>query len=222
MTTSLQSPLPAGQYTRRTPALEAAARDVAAACAARLTRVAGTHGLLLDASACMPVPTVAGLARWTALRRAEPDGGWRGAVRADATRLPFADDACCVVAACFVGAADASVAAELARVLAPHGTLLVAGFHTRTPWRCGVAAGPWMRALRAAGLDVLPAHRCAAPWPRARGVDGLPHWLVRWSGGVWLLEARRSVLTALPLCRAKARRALEPDTLLPGVRRECA
>lgn len=189
------------------------------ACATRLARVAGTHGLLLDGRV-LPRPVVAGVGCWTMLR---PDGAsakWRGSLRLDVTELPLADDSFCVVLARFTGEADAAFASELARVLAPHGTLLVVGLHPRSFWHRGVAPGRWERALRVAGLDVMPAVRCGAPWPRPRGAQGLPHWLVRGLGGAWLIEARRSVLATLPLRKSAGRRAVEHNTLLPGAHRQ--
>ena len=51
---------------------------------------------------------------------------------------------------------------------------------------------------------------------------GLPQWLVRGAGGAWIVEARRSVLAALPLRRVAAPRAVEHSTLLPGAHRQCA
>jgi SAM-dependent methyltransferase len=138
------------------------------------------------------------------------------------SELPFADDSFCAVLACFSEAADPSAAPELARVLAPHGRLLVAGFHPGSLWRRGVAPARWERALRRAGLDVVPAVRCGAPWPRAAGAAGLPRWLVRAAGGGWIIEARRSVLASLPLRRTPGHRAVEHNALLPGAHRECA
>lgn len=196
--------------------------DIAAFCAARLARVAGTHGLLLDGLG-MPVPQVRGVARWTTLTRPLDAGAaWAGPLQGRLDTLPFADDAFCVVLAGFDATVDVAVAAELARVLAAHGTLLVAGLHPRSLWRRGVGPGRWERALRAAGLDTRSAMRCGAPWPRVRGAAGLPAWLVRAAGGAWVIEARRSVLAALPLRTAAGRRAMEHATLLPGARRECA
>lgn len=196
--------------------------DVAALCAARLARVAGTHGLLL-ADARLQPPAIAGVACWTALRPpADARGRWCGHLCAEPPRLPFADDAFCSVLAAFVGTIDAELAAELARILAPYGTLLVAGVHPRSLWPDGEAPRQCERALRAAGLDVVPAVRCGAPWPRARGAAGLPRWLVRGFGGAWLVRARRSVLTALPVRPSVGRRALDHSALLPGARRQCA
>jgi SAM-dependent methyltransferase len=136
--------------------------------------------------------------------------------------MPFADDSFCAILACFMPDADAAVAAELARVLAPHGSLLVAGMHPRSLWLRGVTPSRWERLLRNAGLDVRPAVRCGAPWPRPRGDAGLPRWLVHGIGGAWVIEARRSVLATLPLRKPAGHRAIEPGTLMPGAHRQCA
>ncbi len=201
--------------------------DATAVCAGHLARIAGTHALLLDAAAD-DAPTLPGVAHWTALHPAKAGGeGWCGPLRADATDLPLADDAFCAVLVRFGGAAGIApegIADELARVLAPHGLLLVADGHPRSLWR-GRAMPPsrWERALRRAGLEVKPARRCGAPWPRARGARGLPRWLVRSLGGAYVIEARRGGVAAIPLRRAAARRrAAEPSALLPGARRQCA
>lgn len=195
--------------------------DISKACAARLARVVGTHGLFLGAIG-MAAPAVAGIACWTTLNPSGAESEWRGPLRTRLDELPFADDSFCAVLACFPDAADVSFAPELARVLAPHGKLLVAGLHPHSLWRRGVAPRRWERALRRAGLDVLPAVRCGAPWPRVRGADGLPGWLVRSAGGAWIIEARRSVLAVLPLRKASKHRAVEHSPLMPGAHRQCA
>ncbi|HEX7348571.1 MAG TPA: hypothetical protein VF264_02820 [Rhodanobacteraceae bacterium] len=198
-------------------------KTVAMECAALLARATGTHGLLLDAIG-VATPRVPGIACWATLRRAPHTDAWYGPLRAELTELPFVDDAFCVVLACGVGGAGGidGAARELARTLAPHGTLLVADLHPCSLWRGGIAPYRWARALRAAGLSTRPATRCGAPWPRAAGVAGLPAWLTRRLGGAYVIEARRSVLAVLPLRTAAGRRSAEPATLLPGARRQCA
>lgn len=203
--------------------MAALSADVSVVCLTRLARVAGTHGLLLD-GAGVRIPRVAGVARWTALRPSADARDWHGPLRARASEFPFADDSFCAVLACFMRCGDAvdAIAAELARILAPHGTLLVVDFHPRSLWRRGVAPGRWERGLRSAGLSVKPAVRCGAPWPRARGAAGLPQWLQHAAGGAYVVEARRSVLAALPLRQLASRRAVESGTLVPGAHRQCA
>lgn len=219
--TGLQSPQPAGRSSHDTAALAALGTDISTVCAIRLARVSGTHGLFLDGIG-MPVPAAAGIACWTMLNPSDTGLVWQGSLRAAPSGLPFADDSFCAVLASFKDAADVSFAPELARVLAPHGKLLVAGLHSRSLWRCGVAPRRWERALRRAGLDVMPTVRCGAPWPRVRGAAGLSGWLVRSAGGAWIVEARRSVLAALPLRRTSAHRVVEHSPVMPGAHRQCA
>ncbi|WIG55775.1 MAG: hypothetical protein OJF61_001563 [Rhodanobacteraceae bacterium] len=217
----MHSQPPAGRASRDAAVFAALGADISKACAARLARVVGTHGLFLDAIG-VAAPALAGIACWTALNPSGAGSEWRGPLRMRLDELPFADDAFCAVLACVPDAADVSVAPELARLLAPHGKLLVAGLHPRSLWQRGVAPRRWERALRQAGLDVLPAVRCGAPWPRMRGADGLPGWLVRGAGGAWIIEARRSVLAVLPLRKTSKHRAVEHSPLMPGAHRQRA
>lgn len=211
------------------PTLDAAMslrRDAAAVCAASLGRVTGTHALLLDAAGA-EVPASPGVARWTILHPARGGTGWDGPLRADSDALPFGDDSFCAVLVRFAGAAGAVpelIAGELARVLAPHGVLLVVDLHTGSFWPGdGMSPRRWERALRGAGLDVAPAVRCGSPWPRARGADGLPHWLVRGLGGAYVIEAHRRSSAAIPLRKAaKRRRKVEHGAFVPGAQRQCA
>lgn len=207
------------------PALAVIGADALRACATRLARVAGTHALMLDGIAGSP-PAVAGVACWTVLHPDRRADGWNGMLRAAADALPFGDDSFCAVLArfaCGAGSEPEALAGELARVLAPHGVLLVAGLHPHSLWRAGIAPGRWERALRAADLDVAPAARCGAPWRRSRGESGLPGWLVHATGGAYVIEAHRRVLNTIPLRRpASTRRAAEATTLVPGAHRQCA
>ncbi|TAN06875.1 MAG: hypothetical protein EPN36_03245 [Rhodanobacteraceae bacterium] len=217
----MPSEQPAPRSDRDRAALASIGADVSAFCVARLARVAGTHGLQIDGMP-MPAPAVTGVACWTGLQPAGSATRWQGSLQADLAELPFADDSFSAVLARFTPGLDPACATELARVLAPHGTLLIAGLHPRSLWHRGVAPGRWERALRATGLDVIPAVRCGAPWPRPRGAEGLPHWLTLSFGGAWVVEARRSVLATLPLRKPASLRAVEHNTLLPGAHRECA
>ncbi len=206
--------------------------DVTALCTPLLTRVTGTHALLLDGANGEP-PASTGYGRWTVLR---PDqgGGWCGELRLDTSYLPFGDEAFCALLVRFVGSAGIApedIAEELARVLAPHGLLLVAELHPHSLWHPrhaegalagGAAMAPrrWLRALAAVGLCVDPAVRCGAPWPRAAGAAGLPRWLVRHLGGAYLLQARKRSLSGVVLRKQPvARRAVEHGTLVPGAHR---
>jgi hypothetical protein len=221
----LQTTMPARQFDTRGPALAALGADTSVLCADRLARVAGTHALVLDGLA-LHEPAVAGVACWTSLHP-DPDGAfWRGPLRAAVDELPFGDESFCAVLVRFAERADVApetIAGELARVLANHGTLLVAGLHPRSLWRAGVAPGRWERSLRMAGLEVAPVRRCGSPWPRANGAAGLPGWLVRGMGGAYVIEAHRRVVTAIPLRKsASSRRVVEAKPALPGAHRQCA
>jgi len=222
----LQTTMPTRKFDTRDLALAAIGADAAAVCAARLARVAGTHALVLDGMP-MAVPAAAGVARWTRLLPASSGTGWDGPLRADADALPFGNESFCVVLVRFAGntsPAPESFAAELARVLAPHGTLLIADLHPRSLWHTGATPGSWERALRHAGLKVSSAMRCGSPWPRAHGAAGMPNWLVRGMGGAWVIEAHPRTSAAIPLRKtpSTARRAAEHGTLVPGAHRQCA
>jgi SAM-dependent methyltransferase len=214
--------MPARPLETQASALAAIGADASALCARRLARAAGTHALVLDGMA-LPEPTVAGVACWTSLQPDPAGGAWRGVLRAGAEELPFGDEAFCAVLVRFAGAGvdPDAVAAELARVLANHGTLLIAGLHPRSFWRAGTAPARWERALRRAGLDVTPAVRCGSPWPSARGAAGLPKWLVRGIGGAYVIEAHRRFVNAIPLRKSAARRrAVDQKAWLPGAHRK--
>lgn len=216
--------MPVRQYDPHDPAWSAIRADASAVCAERLTRVAGTHALLLD-GVPMPVPQVAGVARWTVLSPDLSGTRWQGPLRASLDALPFGDESFCAVLVRFpahAGVVPDVVAPELARLLAPHGTLLVADLHPHSLWHAGSVPGRWEHALRAVGLEVSPAVRCGSPWPRARGSAGMPDWLARGIGGAWVVAARRRTLAAIPLRKAAARRTVEHRALLPGARRQCA
>jgi SAM-dependent methyltransferase len=217
--------MPVRDFDTNDPTRVALRADATAVCATRLARVAGTHALLLDTCGA-GAPVLPGVANWTMLQPAPHGSGWRGPLRADTSPLPFGDDSFCAVLVRFIGAAGVApeaVAGELSRVLAPHGVLLVADMHPRSLWRSDSAPpGHWERALRAVDLKVGPATRCGAPWPRAQGADGVPHWLVRGLGGAYVIEARRRTLAAIPMRKATARRHAVEHNLLPGARRQCA
>lgn len=216
-------------FDKGDPAIEAIGADAMAICGERLDRVAGTHALLLDGGS-MGVPSVSGVGCWTALRPDSGHGRWSGSLGAAVDALPFGDESFCAVLVRFTqdaGIEPEAVAGEFARVLAPHGVLLVADFHPRSLWHAGTAPGRWERALRAAGLEVSRTVRCGAPWPRVRGAAGVPHWLVRGMGGAWVIEAQRRTLAAIPLRKASARRVVDRKPVLPGAHRkslarECA
>jgi SAM-dependent methyltransferase len=201
---------------------------IARVCGPLLRRVAGTHALVVDGAAGA-APAAEGVGRWTMLWPDAATGGWCGQVSAERARLPFGDGAFCTVVVRFAGGAGVApeaCAPELARVLAPHGLLLVAELHPRSLWRPEdpalrtVPPQRWVRALYAAGLQAEPPHRCGAPWPRAAGESGLPGWLVRYLGGAYVLEARKRTLAGIVLrTPPAAARTIEHRKLVPGAHR---
>ncbi|MEO7149119.1 MAG: methyltransferase domain-containing protein [Rhodanobacteraceae bacterium] len=220
---------------RNTLMLTALLADAAADCVPLLAGVTGTHGLLLDALGGAP-PSLPGLGRWTSLRL-RGDGMLDGSMRADVEQLPFVDDSFCVVLirhAAGCGVIPESIANEAARVLAPHGLLMVVELHPWSAWRPWFAAQRrrgsdalrvvpphrWQRALRAAGLAAGLTRRCGAPWPRRHGSRGLPRWLSR-CGGAYLLDARKRNDTSnvRRLQPARSRAAAEHASLAPGAHR---
>jgi SAM-dependent methyltransferase len=182
--------------------------------------------LLLD-EAGATAPVLPGVARWTVLHP-EPGGtGWQGPVRAESDALPFGDDSFCAVLVRFAGAVGGVpevIAGELSRVLAPHGVLLVVDMHTGSLWPGdGTSPRRWECALRAADLDVAAAVRCGSPWPRGRGAEGLPRWLVHGLGGAYVIEAHRRSSAVIPLRKAAVRRRkLDHGAFVPGARRQSA
>jgi len=144
-------------FDKDDPAVDAIGADAMAVCEARLARVAGTHALMLDGIPMAIPPAVTGIGCWTALRSGSEGQPWNGSLRAAVDALPFADQSFCAVLVRFTQLTcirPETVAAELARVLAPHGVLLVADLHPRSLWHAGTAPGRWERALRANGRKV--------------------------------------------------------------------
>jgi SAM-dependent methyltransferase len=171
-----------------------------------LQRCAGEHALLVTTSGGKSPPAVPLLACWTELHVA--DGRYAGDLHAAADEpLPFIDDAFDVVwlrhALEVVPRPDA-VLQEAIRVLAPGGTLMIAGVHPLSAW------APWfywttrgagnglhsplqlVHCLYRAGLDVVSTRRVGRLWPGAE--QGKPRDHVPWGGGYVLLARKRRCL----------------------------
>lgn len=215
------------------PAFRALTHRVLDESIALLGRVTGTHALLLDAIDAA-APQVEGLGRWTALRLSTPIG-LEGPLRAAPDALPFCDNSFGAVLIRHLAGArmrPQDLAPEAARVLAPHGLLLVIECHPFSIWRPWLAARlrrgessiatfpprQWERALREAGLVVETPRRCGAPWP---GTHAAPRWLERICGGAWLLAARKRDEAAIVqrLQPRRARAVAEQTSWLPGAHR---
>lgn len=219
------------------PAFAALMAETTAECASLLGGVTGTHALLLDAAGG-PAPQIPGIGRWTVLRLSKSADCLDGPLRAEVDALPFLDGSfSLVLIRHLVGAgapADALIA-EGARVLASHGLLLTVEFHSRSLWR------PWLArrkrrgedalrvvsphrlqgTLRANGLVVRAQWRCGAPWPRLKGMHGLPHWSAEAAGAVYLLKAhkRDSSGVVRRLQSRRTRSAREQVPWAPGAQR---
>jgi SAM-dependent methyltransferase len=216
----------------RDPVFAALAKRTAAECLSRLARIAGTHALLLDAIGG-PVPQTPGLGRWTALELSER-GDFEGPLRAQPGALPFCDNSFGAVLIRHLGGAGVpprAVAGEAARVLAPHGVLLVIECHPLSLWRPwwsarrtrgefflgAVASRRWRSVLLRTGLAVGESTRCGAAWPSTRE---MPRWLERACGEAWLLSARKRE-DSLSMQRMQTRRArvAEQAPWMPGAHR---
>jgi len=217
----------------RDPILTALANRTAAESLSRLARIAGTHALLLDAIGG-PAPQTAGLGRWTALELSER-GNLTGPLRAEPDALPFCDNSFGAVLVRHLAGAGVSprqVAAEAARVLAPHGLLLVVECHPLSLWRPwwaarrkrgevflrAVASHRWRSALLKAGLAVGEPSRCGAAWPSTRS---MPRWLERTCGEAWLLSARKrdDATVAQRMQPRRTRAVAEHAPWMPGAHR---
>lgn len=195
-----------GIYQRA--ALQSLRKEQTRALLPQLQRCAGTHGLLLSVDDAEP-PALPLLPCWVHLRIAQ--FGYGGDVVAAADEpLPFLDDAFDLVwlrHALELAADPRASLLEAARVLAPGGTLVIAGLHPLsawTPWLYWTArtqVRPRLLApttllsqLHQVGLELISQRRVGAAWPRADGQ--LPSG--RCGGGYLLLACkRRTALTPL-------------------------
>ncbi|HJU06959.1 MAG TPA: hypothetical protein VJ727_00565 [Rhodanobacteraceae bacterium] len=217
----------------RDPILAALANRTTAESLSCLTRITGTHALLLDAIGGS-APQTAGLGRWTALSL-DPEGDLHGPLRAKPGALPFCDNSFGAVLIRHLGGAGVptrAIAGEATRVLAPHGVLMVVECHPLSLWRPwwaarrkrgelflrAVGAHRWRSALLRTGLAVGQPVRCGAAWPSTRA---MPHWLERTCGEAWLLSARKREdgLMMQRIQTKRARGVAEQSPWMPGAHR---
>lgn len=199
-----------------------------------LQRCFGTHGLLLGASADDAPPTLPMLACWTAMHL--DDQHYRGDLRAAANEpLPFVDDAFDLVLlrhAIEVAPAASALLAEVIRVLAPGGLLVLTGVHPLSAWslwlhwrarrRTLALHLPWQlgHKLQLAGMDIEWTRRVGRSWPGLAAVRESP---VNALGGGYVLIARkrRRMVTPLRIKPAPVRMPAN-GRLSPGTRRSSA
>lgn len=175
-----------------------------------LQRCAGSHGLLLSAGGEGP-PALPLLACWAHLQVG--DGRYTGDVLASPVEpLPFLDDAFDLVwvrHALEVVPAPQQVLREAMRVLAPGGTLVVAGMHpvsAWSPWFYWMTRGQPQRRLlapmtvhhllRQGGLELASQRRVGSAWPSAGHASALGG---EWCGGSYVLLATKHRAAMTPL-----------------------
>lgn len=166
-------------------------------------------------------------------------GNFTGALHCAPWQLPFASESFKILivqhALERIVDADACVA-ELARVLAPEGIVLMLGFNplgTWRPWLIRRAPGLHLRSARVCQsrlarekIDTLQVRFPGLLWPHAKTTDELEksvHSSLARFGSSWLLIARkrRSTLTTIRL-RTAPRDAARARQLAPGAHRNCA
>lgn len=215
-----------------------------AALAPIVSGVYGNYGLFLRAHAAAPSVLPAHLLG-TLVDLALGEGQFDGTVRGEPAQLPFASESFKLLIAQHVfeqiDRPDAC-AAELARVLAPEGVILILGFNPISLWRPWLAlnaprgasalrlrsARAWQNLLAREQVDTLQVRYPGTLRPRVEHQRAGPEssLLARTLGCIgssWLLLARkrRSTLTPLRLRSAPRELALNPR-LAPGAHRACA
>lgn len=199
-----------------------------------LQRCAGDHALLLSTSADDLPPVLPLLRFWTRLWVNR--NRYRGdLLAATDTPLPFADDAFQLVLirhAQEVIPQASLLLAEAVRVLAPGGTLVVAGVHPVSGW------APWFQwqarhappimcmplrlrqILRQSGLQIVGGGRVGGFLPHEKTPSAMN--ITAWGGG-YVLLARKQPRSVIPLRsrRASIRHATN-GRLSPSVRRSTA
>lgn len=205
----------------------------AVALAPGLQRCAGTHALLLSATAEDRPPVLPLLGNWVRLSLAA--GRYDGDLRARGDEpLPFLDDVFDLVLvrhALEVSGTPQQLLEEASRVLAPGGVLALTGLHPFSawmPWMLWAARGQALavhspiqleRWVRRFELDIERIERVGALWPGGRAGLDASHAL----GGGYVLIARKRRRLAAPI-RLKAKPVPAPVNvgLAPGARRNVA
>lgn len=190
-----------------------------------LTGVFGQAGLYLRPAAGAP-PELSGNMLLSVLRLHGSGPLLEGDLRCEADRLPIADDSLSLVYAlhAFDTCSDPrALCAEIARVLAPEGVLVVIGLNPFSPWALRWAGrGPRVRApgplrgqLGAHGLQVFRRSGLGPVWAMSRQepaaeADGID-WLAPVRAGYALIaRKRRSGITPLPLAKPRATLGFKP------------
>lgn len=208
-----------------------------------LSGVYGNHGLFLRAHAAAPKQLPAHLVGTMVNMECTQPDRWQGDLVCAPWQLPFANDSFKVLIAqhCFErwGAIDQCIA-EVSRVLAPEGVVLISGFNPFGSWRPWLSwqkfrGGPklhlrsafaWQQLLAQQEVDTLQVRFPGVLWPRQQdsgAIDAHVAGRLARFGSSWLLLARkrRSTLTPIRLRKSARELALNPR-LAPGAQRACA
>ncbi len=216
------------------PQMQALLEDERRLIDRRAARLAAPSVLAIDPHAdCTPVLASA---RHAAIRLHVVERRLAGSQACAPDALPWAEGHFDLVVARHVADAlppDCAIEAELARVLAPGGTLILAGLNPLSPWRlwwsrecrnglrAPATSNPaWVgRRFDALGLDVVDRAFVGGLWPRrasnaielAAEGDGS-----RWHGA-WLLVVHKRATSVRPIpLRRTARRAALAPSLVPS------
>ncbi|HZP66660.1 MAG TPA: methyltransferase domain-containing protein [Rudaea sp.] len=225
---------PASSFYASAPVQALFARELAA-LAPILAGVYGSFGLFVRAHAGAPAHLPPHLVT-TMLDLACSGPRFDGAVSCEPDRLPFAGETFKLLIAQHAFerfARPEECVAELARVLAPEGVVLVFGFNPVGFWRPWLAlnargtarlhlksAYAWQQLLAREQIDTLQVRFPGTLLPRAHGGEHGRSSAFGRFGGSWLVLARkrRSTLTPLRL-RSNARDLALSPRLAPGAQR---
>ncbi|HET6632385.1 MAG TPA: methyltransferase domain-containing protein [Rhodanobacteraceae bacterium] len=198
-----------------------------------MLQVGGCFALLMDVPG---MPALASPLRSTLRLRVSPDGCFSGDARGHVGALPLADDSVNLVVlrhAIEYARDPAAMAAEVLRVLAPQGCLLVAGLQPWSLWRPWLwrlqaddaarlqplAAGRWRPWLWAHRSDLCAVRRFGPSFPGSAGADLDQPGLIP-AGYLLVVRKRRNPPMAARITR---RQRLPVRGALAGpARRECA
>ncbi|MBX3696357.1 MAG: methyltransferase domain-containing protein [Dokdonella sp.] len=189
----------------------------------RAALVASGHGLLIDPLAAVRTSAISSHPEWTRLHL--QGDGLGGDLRCSPDSLPFESDSMQLIVARHVGDMldpGSGIEAELARVLAPGGMLLLFGLNPLSPWRFWLSrqvrqgwrlpgyrsAGRMRRTLDDCKLSVVGREFLGGAWPK-RPLQTSPAG-ERLAGaiweGAWLLAARKQRLGMHPIPLRAGRR----------------
>lgn len=189
----------------------------------RAALVASGRGLLIDPLAAARTSAISSHPEWTRLYL--QGDGFGGDLRCSPDSLPFESDSMQLIVARHVGDMldpGSGLEAELARVLAPGGMLLLFGLNPLSPWRFWLSRqvrqgwrlpgyrspGRMRRTLDDCKLSIVAREFLGGAWPNLTLQTPLPEdrrMGAVWEGA-WLLAARKQRLGMHPIPLRSGRR----------------